>query len=90
VHADDIRASLGRSSEGGEGIRASLSHLAQSLSDRGWGPAELRFDGYQVFPISGGGGQAIAGDPLLFILAATGRADPGRLGLDPTVNVYAS
>jgi uncharacterized protein (TIGR03083 family) len=89
VHADDVRAATGRPSQSGDGILASLSHLAQLLSDRGWGPAELRFDGYGVFPVAGGGGRTIDGDPLTFILAATGRADPAMAGLDPSVNVYA-
>ena len=40
------------------------------------------------FPVSGGGGQRVTGDPLEFVLAATGRTDPGALGLDETVNVY--
>jgi uncharacterized protein (TIGR03083 family) len=89
VHADDIRAALGRASERGAGIRPSLSHLAQLLSDRGWGPAELHFEGYEAFPISGGGGRAITGDPFVFVMAATGRTDAANAGLDPTVNVYA-
>ena len=35
------------------------------------------------------GSRRVTGDPLSFVLAATGRADPAVLGLDPTVNVYA-
>jgi hypothetical protein len=31
----------------------------------------------------------ITGDPLAFVLAATGRADPEILGLDASVNVFA-
>ena len=31
----------------------------------------------------------VAGDPLEFVLVATGRRDPGTLGLDGTVNIYA-
>jgi hypothetical protein len=30
----------------------------------------------------------VSGDPLAFVLAATGRSDPGALGLDESVNVY--
>jgi uncharacterized protein (TIGR03083 family) len=30
----------------------------------------------------------VTGDPLQFILAATGRADPSALGLDEAVNIY--
>jgi len=31
---------------------------------------------------------ALTGDPLPFVLMATGRSDPAALGLGPTVNVY--
>lgn len=88
VHGDDIRRPLGLPSQRGAGVRASVSHLAQLLTDAGWGPAELRFDGIGTFPVCGGGGRQIEGDPLAFVLAATGRADPSPLGLDDTVNVY--
>jgi hypothetical protein len=37
----------------------------------------------------GGGGDTVTGDPKQFVLAATGRTDPGALGLDDTVNIYA-
>lgn len=87
LHADDIRAALGRPS-GHTGIAASLSHIAQVLTDQGYGPAVLRFDGFGEFPVSGGGGAVIGGDPLAFILVSTGRADPSTLGLDETVNIY--
>jgi hypothetical protein len=30
----------------------------------------------------------LTGDPLPFVLAATGRSDPAALGLDPSVNIY--
>ena len=90
VHADDVRAALGHASVWGEGIRASLSHIADNLTDRSWGPAELRFDGYETFPVSGGSGRTVSGDPHLFILVATGRADPAAAGLDPSVNIYAA
>jgi hypothetical protein len=36
----------------------------------------------------GAGGRRITGDPLAFVLAASGRTDPAALGLDPTVNIY--
>jgi uncharacterized protein (TIGR03083 family) len=87
LHADDIRSALGLPSERGAGIEPSLSHIAQVLTDQQWRPATLQLDGYQPFEISGGG-PAITGDPLAFILASTGRSDPGPLGLDPTVNIY--
>jgi uncharacterized protein (TIGR03083 family) len=88
VHADDIRAAIGQPSRRTDGIRASLSHVAQLLTEKGWGPATLAFDGFEAFPVAGGG-RAIHGDPLAFVLAATGRADPTTIGLDGSVNVYA-
>lgn len=88
VHSDDIRNALGRSSVKGPGLRASVSHLADLLTHQGWGPATLALDGLEEFPVSGEGGKRVTGDPLAFVLAATGRADPGALGLDETVNVY--
>ena len=89
VHGDDIRAALGRPSAAGPGLRAAVSHLADLLTQRGWGPATLALDGIDAFPVSGGGGRRVTGDPLSFVLAATGRAEAAGLGLDPTVNVYA-
>jgi uncharacterized protein (TIGR03083 family) len=87
VHGDDIRAALGRPSERGAGLKASVSHLSVLLSQKEWGPATLRLDGMGSFAV-GGGGKPIKGDALAFTLAATGRADPAPLGLDPSVNVY--
>jgi len=92
VHADDIRAAIGRPSERGPGLRASVHHVADLLGLKGWGPAVLALDGLDELRISAGHESAaprITGDPLAFLLAATGRADPAPLGLDPTVNVYA-
>jgi uncharacterized protein (TIGR03083 family) len=88
LHADDIRAALGRPSVHDDGLRASVSHVAQVLTGNGWRPATLALDGIPEFEVSGGGGKPITGDPLAFVLAATGRADPAPLGLDETVNIY--
>jgi uncharacterized protein (TIGR03083 family) len=88
VHGEDIRAALGRPATSGPGLRASVAHLADLLTGREWGPATLALDGLEEFPVSGGGGQRVTGDPLQFVLAATGRTDPGPLGLDEKVNVY--
>jgi uncharacterized protein (TIGR03083 family) len=87
VHADDIRAAAGLPSERGAGLRASVLHLADLLTANGWGPATLALDGLEPVAV-GGGGPEVSGDPLVFVLAATGRADPAALGLDETVNVY--
>jgi uncharacterized protein (TIGR03083 family) len=88
VHAEDIRTALGRPSERGPGVRASVSHLADLLGHQDWGPATLALDGLEEFPVNGGGGRRVTGDALTFVLAATGRTDPAELGLDETVNVY--
>jgi uncharacterized protein (TIGR03083 family) len=88
LHADDMRAALGRPSQRGPGLRASVSHVATMLERRGWGPATLALDGVEEMTI-GGGGKRVTGDALAFVLAATGRADPATLGLDSSVNLYA-
>jgi len=88
VHADDIRAAVGRPSERGEGLHASVAYLAAELTRRGWGPATLALDSLPRYDV-GAGGRAVTGDPLQFVLAATGRADASTIGLDPTVNIYA-
>src|SRR5436305_9331631 len=41
VHADDIRSALGRPSERGLGLEASVEYVAEQLGQRGWGPATL-------------------------------------------------
>jgi uncharacterized protein (TIGR03083 family) len=87
-HADDIRSAVGLPTSQGPGLRASLSHIAQELSDQGWGPADLAFEGFEVFPISGGGGKTIGGDPFGFVLVSTGRGDPASMDLDESVNIY--
>jgi uncharacterized protein (TIGR03083 family) len=87
LHADDMRAALGQSSERGPGLRASVSHLAEQLENAGWGPATLAFDEVGEFQV-GRGGKRVQGDALTFVLAATGRLDPGKAGFD-VVNVYA-
>src|SRR3954447_2892415 len=89
MHADDIRAAIGRATEGGPGVRASVSHLAYLLTDRGWGPATIAVDGVEEFPVSGGGGQRIEGDAIAFVKAASGRIPAADIGLAPSVNVYA-
>jgi uncharacterized protein (TIGR03083 family) len=86
LHADDIRAAAGRPTQVGPGVRASLSHLADLLTEEGWGPATLAFDGDE-FPVTGGG-PAVTGDPVQFVLVATGRGNPEVFGFDETVNIY--
>jgi hypothetical protein len=103
AHSDDIRAALGRPSVGGDGLRAAVHHLALVLGQQGWGPASLALDGIEEVTIPapaageapGAGSKAgpngdgrITGDPLAFVLAASGRTSPEPFGLDETVNVY--
>lgn len=88
LHADDIRAAVGRPTAEGPGVAPSVSHLAHVLTEQGWGPATIRLAGVEEFAVSGGGGPVVTGEAMPFILVATGRADPGALGLDESVNIY--
>ncbi len=88
VHAEDILAALGRPPARGAGMRAAVVYLARELDEQGWGPATLAFDGLPEIPIGHGDGRRVTGDPLPFILAATGRHDPAVIGLEETVNIY--
>ena len=87
VHADDVRAALGAASERGAGLAASVEYLAGELTAKGWGPATLALDGVARSDV-GEGGREITGDPLQFVLVATGRADPATMGLAPGVSIY--
>jgi hypothetical protein len=87
LHADDIRAAIGREGVKGPGLDAASSHIAAILTNQGWRSATLALDGQDRFPISGGG-EPIPGDPYQFTLVATGRADAATMGLEPTVNIY--
>jgi uncharacterized protein (TIGR03083 family) len=87
VHADDIRAAVGRTSARGDGLNASIAYLARQLTAKGWGPATLALDGVGRQDI-GGGGPEITGDAVQFVLVATGRAEAATLGLDPDVSIY--
>lgn len=71
----------------GDGVRASVHMMALELRRRNWGPAALALDGIESLDV-GAGGKEITGDPYEFVMAATGRGNPGALGLDETVNVY--
>jgi uncharacterized protein (TIGR03083 family) len=87
LHADDIRAALGRPPVQSDGLRGSIHWVAVDLRRRGWGPSTLALDGVDVIEI-GVGGEKITGDPYEFLLVATGRADPSPLGLDESVNIF--
>jgi uncharacterized protein (TIGR03083 family) len=88
LHGDDIRDALGLQSARGDGLRCAVHHVAGYLDHQHWGSATLALSGIERIKI-GGGGTEITGDPLEFVLAATGRRDPSALGLDPRINVYA-
>ena len=96
VHADDIRVALGRPADDGPGLRAAVVYLEAELSRRGWGPARVLFvdqgEGFGAVAASGGGSGTPAHrvEARPFVLAATGRIDPGSIGLDETVNIYAA
>jgi uncharacterized protein (TIGR03083 family) len=87
VHADDIRAAIGRTSERGPGLDATIAYLAGQLTARRWGPATLALDEVGRHDVSGGG-PAITGDALEFALVATGRAEASTIGLDRDVSIY--
>lgn len=89
VHIEDINAAIGRPAERGPGLKAAVSHLADLLTLREWGNATLALDGMPEFAVGDGSGPRVTGDPLDFVLIATGRQDPAVLGLDETVNIYA-
>jgi len=90
VHGDDIRAAAGRPSERGPGLRAAVHFVADELTRKNWGPAVLALDGLDDVCVGDAAdARRITGDPLAFLLVATGRADPATMGLDPSVNVYA-
>lgn len=89
VHADDIRRAVGRPSETRhDAARAAVSHVAVELEKLGWGPATLALDGIEEFKVGSGEGTRVTGDPMQFVLAATGRADGAPFADVP--NIYAS
>jgi len=87
VHADDIRPAIGRTSERGPGLDATIAYLAGQLTAKSWGPATLALDEVGRHDVSGGGPE-ITGDALQFALVATGRADASTIGLDGDVSIY--
>lgn len=87
LHGDDVRSAVGRPADRGPGLRASVAHAAETLGLWGWGPATLRLPGVEDLPVRGGG-DVLTCDALDFLLAATGRINPSRVGLDDRVNYY--
>jgi uncharacterized protein (TIGR03083 family) len=89
IHGDDIRAAVGLPSERGAGLTAAVVHVADELGKRQWGPATLALQGLPELAVGQADGRKVEGDPLQFVLVATGRDDPAKLGLDASVNIYA-
>ena len=84
LDALDLPASLPSS-----GFAPSVSHISDTLSQEGAKPATIRLNGLDEFLVSGGDdSRVIKGDPMQFILVATGRADPATMGLEPEINIY--
>lgn len=88
IHTDDVLAALGRPPRKGPGLHAAIAHILEAWDAAKWGPVWLALDGMDELRLAGGG-RRISGDPLAFVLSATGRADPRSVGLDASVNVYA-
>jgi uncharacterized protein (TIGR03083 family) len=88
MHIQDIRTAVGLPEVAAPALKAAVSHVAGLLTRREWGPATLALDGMPKFDV-GAGGKEIRGDPLAFVMAATGRGDPSQFGLGPDVNIYA-
>ncbi|WP_254848495.1 maleylpyruvate isomerase family mycothiol-dependent enzyme [Mycobacterium sp. IS-2888] len=87
VHADDIRAAVGLPFDAGPGLRASVDFVLGALQRddaAAADPAVARLLGVSSERFEQETGMA-AHD---FLLAATGRGDPTRLGLPVSVNIY--
>ena len=89
LHEDDIRHALGMQhrTNGGLALEVSLRHVAEEMGDHGWNRTTLELDGMPKIRI-GPGGEPITGDPMRFLLAATGRIPAEQIGLDEKVNIY--
>jgi len=87
IHADDIRAALGRATVGGPGVIAAAHHVGDMLVYQGWGTATL-VEGDTLVRAIPAAGQAVTAAPVAFVLAGTGRQDPATIGLGPDVNIY--
>ncbi|WP_119731155.1 maleylpyruvate isomerase family mycothiol-dependent enzyme [Thermomonospora amylolytica] len=88
VHADDIRAALGLPGRHEPAaVAACVAWLRAELGRLERGPLTLELDGLPRQSV-GTGGPTVTGDPMRFVLAASGRLDPAALGLDEKVNVH--
>ena len=87
MHGDDIRTALGRPEDRGPGLAGTVHWLREELERLSRGPYRLVLDGLGEYAI-GSRGPVLRGDPMLFTLVASGRADPAEFGADPSVNVH--
>lgn len=89
LHEDDIRHALGLPSrpDPGLALEISLRHIAEEMGRQEWTQTTLELDGSPKIRI-GPGGAPITGDPMRFLLAATGRIPAEEIGLDAKVNIY--
>ena len=73
LHANDIRAAIGRKPVLGSGLPGGISHIRFELSKRGWNGEIPKGDA----------------DAYAFLMVATGRADASTISGDAPLNVYA-
>lgn len=85
VHADDIRAALGRPPDvDSRALGACVSHVVNELRKARRGVLRLEFDGLPTVTIDGPMAERhVATDPVRFVLAAVGRIPPHEVGLLP-------
>ncbi|OBI12269.1 translation initiation factor 2 [Mycobacterium sp. E2327] len=87
LHGDDIRCALGLPFDAGPGLHATLDFVLGALlrdDEAAAEPAVARLLDVSVEHFAGQTGMAAHE----FVLAATGRGDPARLGLPDSVNIY--
>lgn len=87
LHGDDIRAALGLPFDAGPGLHRSLDFVLGALQrddEAAANPAVARLSGVSSERFE----QQTAMGAHDFLLAATGRGDPTRLGLPGSVNIY--
>jgi uncharacterized protein (TIGR03083 family) len=109
VHAQDVRIPLGADPTAGPGMTAALElicvELPKELTGAGVGALELSFPDFQKTISIGDDGPAVhvGGDPLAFVLVATGRqalsaavaegrlvVEPDVPGLEQRLNIYGA
>jgi enediyne biosynthesis protein E11 len=88
IHTEDVLAALARPPRQGPGLRAAVEYICEAWDAPRWGPVTVALDGMEEISVAGGG-RRVTGDALVFVLSASGRSEPGLVGLDPSVNIYA-